>query len=35
MPKISRFGENNDRSGKKSRVIRRIVEFFEKYIDLI
>ena len=35
MPKISRFDKNSDRSEIKSRVIRRIVEFFDKYIDLI
>jgi type I restriction enzyme R subunit len=33
IPKTSRFNKN--RPEMKSRVIRRIVEFFDKYIDLI
>jgi len=34
IPKMSRFSENNDRIEKKKRVIKKITDFFDKYIDL-
>jgi len=34
MPKMSRFSGNNDSAEKKNRVIKKITDFFDKYIDL-